>query len=270
VLIFHYWNFPLFTIAIIAAIMASSLPFDKLNESNYDDWKLQMEAYLEEEGLFGFLDGTQVMPTTGPNSESMHTYQEKQRLARAKLILAVEQSQLPYVRDQDPAVIWANLGRIHSTHSLRTSLMMRRNLFSMTMPADASIAYWVAQVHHAAYKLDECYRLEQAEYATTDYTIPPLLHHVTDHEKVMVLTSSLPSTFNSLLIYISAIPTSQLDFEDIVTHLLNAEQRQKPVTPPARSPSLASQGEPHFFSISDNQVWAGVGDQMGYHKLEQY
>ena len=243
--------------------MAPSLPFDKLNESNYDDWKLQMEAYLEEKELFGFLDGTQVAPTTGPNSKSMRTYQQKQRLARAKLILAVEPSQLPHVRDEDPAVIWMNLSKIHSARGLGTLLMMRRNFFTMTMPADTSIATWVAQVRHAAYKLDECYRLEQAEYATTDPLPSP--RHVTDLDKVMVLMSGLPSTFNSLLVYIAAIPISRLDFEDIVTRLLNEEQRQKPVASSVKtvvtpvSPTLPSEIGTALPAISSERPGARAG-----------
>ncbi|KAM6502318.1 hypothetical protein JOM56_002295 [Amanita muscaria] len=186
--------------------MPPSLPFDKLNESNYDDWKLQMEAHLEEKELFSIIDGTEEMPMTGPNSKSMRS-------------------------------------KIHSARGLGTLLTMRRNFFTMTMPADTSIASWVAQVRHAAYKLDECYRLEQADHAIKSETDTPSLssfslRHVTDLDKVMVLTSGLSPTFNSLLVYIAAIPISMLDFEDIVTRLLNEEQRQKispiptkPVTP---------------------------------------
>jgi hypothetical protein len=92
-------------------------------------------------------------------------------------------------------------------------------------------AIYAARHRHAAYKLDECYCLEQAEHATTDTPIIPSSPcHVTDLDKVMVLMSGLPSTFNTLLVYISTIPILQLDFEDIVTRLLNEEQRQKPVT----------------------------------------
>jgi len=32
-----------------------ALPFNKLNESNYDDWKVLMEALLEENGLLELL-----------------------------------------------------------------------------------------------------------------------------------------------------------------------------------------------------------------------
>ena len=88
------------------------LPFDKLNKTNYDDWKIQMEALLEEKGLFGVVSGQDIMPTTRSNSKGVKTFLEKQRLARSKIILAIDTSQLPHVRNEDdPLIIWTNLAR---------------------------------------------------------------------------------------------------------------------------------------------------------------
>ena len=96
-----------------------SLPFDKLNETNYDDWKIQMEALLEEKGLFGVVSGRDVMPTTGPSSKGVKAFLEKQRLARSKIILAIEPSQLPHVRNEEnPFVLWQNITRIHCARSV--------------------------------------------------------------------------------------------------------------------------------------------------------
>jgi hypothetical protein len=87
-----------------------SLPFNKLNKTNYDDWTIQMEALLEEKGLFGVVCGQDVMPSTGPNSKGAKIFLEKQHLAHSKIILAIEPSQLPHVRTKDdPAIIWKNL-----------------------------------------------------------------------------------------------------------------------------------------------------------------
>ena len=73
-----------------------SLPFDKLNKTNYDDWKIQMEE--EEKGLFGIVSGWDILPTTGPNSKGVKIFLEKQHLAcSSKIILAIESSQLPQV-----------------------------------------------------------------------------------------------------------------------------------------------------------------------------
>ena len=57
------------TISYLILLIMPSLPFDKLNEMNYNDWKIQMEALLEEKGLFGVVSGQDVIPSTGPNSK---------------------------------------------------------------------------------------------------------------------------------------------------------------------------------------------------------
>lgn len=135
-----------------------SLPFDKLNETNYDDWKIQMEALLEEKGIFGVVCGRDMMPSTGPNSKAVRTFMEKQRLARSKIILALETSQLPHVRNElDPAVVWQNLARIHRARGLGVLLTMRREFIRMMMPPNSTIATFVASIRHATYRLEESY-----------------------------------------------------------------------------------------------------------------
>ena len=57
------------TISYLILLIMPSLPFDKLNETNYDDWKIQLEALLEEKGLFGVVSGQDIIPSTGPNSK---------------------------------------------------------------------------------------------------------------------------------------------------------------------------------------------------------
>jgi len=117
-----------------------ALPFDKLNESNYDDWKILMEALLEEKGLFGVVSGRDVIPTTGPNSKGVKTFLEKQRLARAKIILAIDPSQLPHVRNEDdPAVVWKNLARIHRARGLGVLLTMHMDFLKMSIPPQFTI-----------------------------------------------------------------------------------------------------------------------------------
>src|SRR6266508_4562690 len=96
-----------------------SLPFDKLNESNYHDWKIQMEALLEEKGLFGVVNGQDTRPSCPPTLKQVKTFLEKQRVAHAKIILAVEPSQLPHVRDTtNLAMTWRKLGPSHHARRL--------------------------------------------------------------------------------------------------------------------------------------------------------
>jgi hypothetical protein len=57
---------------------------DKLNNTNYLDWVIKMEALLEEKNLWGVVSGEEEQPSTGPNSKSAKAYQKKLCLCRAK------------------------------------------------------------------------------------------------------------------------------------------------------------------------------------------
>jgi len=103
---------------------------DKLNDTN-SDWVIKMEALLEEKDLCGVVSGEEEQPSTGPNSKSAKAYQKKLCLCCAKIILHVENSQLPHTRDPHPRVIWESLARIHHSRGFGTLLTMRRCFFSM-------------------------------------------------------------------------------------------------------------------------------------------
>ncbi len=223
-----------------------SLPFDKLNESNYHDWKIQMEALLEEKGLFGVVNGRDTRPSGPPTLKQVKTFLEKQRVARAKIILTVEPSQLPHVWDTtDLAIIWRKLGHIHHACGLGILLTMRMDFFKRSMPLNSTVASWITKVRHAAYRLEECYCAE--EDLTTDVSDPLTPHSspppvVSDLDKIGVLLNGLPTSYQAIVVNITGIPLLSLNFEDVVTHLMNEEGRQwnflLPVSAkPSRAPS---------------------------------
>ncbi|PPQ79181.1 hypothetical protein CVT26_000454 [Gymnopilus dilepis] len=217
------------------------LPFNKLNESNYDDWKLQMEALLESKELFGVIDGSEPMPTTGPNSAKFKAFLKKQRLARSQIILGLEPSQLPHVRSQDdPAVIWNNLADIHRARGLGVLLTMRMDFLKMTMPSDSTIASYVAAIRHAGYRLDECYRAEQQSSLSTSTTVITSPTVVSDLDYISVLLNGLPSIYQPVIVNITGTPIADLTFETVVARLLNEEGRLRNVMPPIVSPPTTS------------------------------
>lgn len=219
-----------------------SLPFDKLNETNYDDWKIQMEALLEEKGLFGVVSGRDIMPTTGPNSKGVKTFLEKQRLARSKIILAIEPSQLPHVRkEENPFVIWQNLTRIHRARGLGVLLTMRMDFLKMSIPPGSTIASYVASIRHAAYRLEECYQAEEDDSVSLSITSPSIPTTrppiVSDLDKISVLLNGLPPAYQPVIVNITGIPLSSLAFEDVVTRLMNEEGRLRIISPTTSSDS---------------------------------
>jgi hypothetical protein len=237
------------------------LPFDKLNESNYDDWKIQVEAYLEDQNLFCVIDGREEEPQTGPNSKAVRAYNQKRRQARAKIILAVEPSQLPHTRDQDPAVIWDNLSKIHCARGLGTLLTMRRKFFGMSIPlalvshlglllfvmlhialrnATALNMLTKSSLHSSASNAtpppDET---SPTANATSPGPITPIFG-VSDLDKIMVVTAGLAPSYEALIVSLSGTPIATITFEDVITRLLNEEGRQKSLSRPRFAPPVVA------------------------------
>ncbi|KAJ7193205.1 hypothetical protein GGX14DRAFT_577383 [Mycena pura] len=122
-----------------------------LNETNYEDWEPKMSALLEEADLLEVVLGTEPEPTTGANSKAARAYAgppkfcmevggpayaKKQRLAKAKIVLNVENSQLPHTRFDTAREIWDELARIHRSRGFGSLLAARRNLFGMRNASD--------------------------------------------------------------------------------------------------------------------------------------
>ena len=85
----------------------------KLNEENYGDWSMMMEAVLVRKQLWDIVNGEKMRPMGSDNSAAVKNFTRKQAEARAELVLTVENSQLPHLRNADPAKIWEDLKNIH-------------------------------------------------------------------------------------------------------------------------------------------------------------
>ena len=246
------------TISYLILLILPYLPFDKLNKTNYDDWKIHMEALFEEKGLFGVVSGQVTMPTTGPNSKGVKVFLEKQCLARSKIILAIEPSQLPHVwNEEDPSVIWQNLTRIHCAHGLGVLLTMHMNFLKVTMPPGSTIATYVANIHHAAYHLEEIYQAEQDDSVSLSITSPSISTTrppiISDLDKISVLLNGLPPAYQPVIVNITGIPLALLTFEDVVTHLMNEEGCLHSISPaviPTTTPSDSGLQDQAFTSTT--------------------
>ena len=189
--------------------MSGKIPFNKLNKTNYDNWKIQMEALLKEKGLFRVTCGCDIMPATAPNSKGIHTFIEKQCLACTKIILCIEPSQIPHIwNESDPAIIWKNLSQIHCACGLGVLLTMHMDFLKMSMPLKSAITNYVAIICHSAYCLEECYRAEDADsFSTSPSTQTPVISEL---DKITVLWMVFPLFINLLLSILLAFHSHHL------------------------------------------------------------
>jgi len=189
--------------------MGSGSGIDKLSDSShYPDWAMQMEALLEEKELWDIVTGTEPVPTTGPNSKAMKAYVRKGKVAKVKIILHLNKSQLPHPRLDTAKEIWNNLACIHRARGFDTLLAMHRKFFYMVMDEEKSMEAWIASVR------DIAHRLEAADF------------EVTDIDLIIALTQGLPDRYDPFIVSLDATPIDQLNVDSVIICLLNEESCQ--------------------------------------------
>jgi hypothetical protein len=82
---------------------------DKLESANWMTWKFQMKHLLLAEELWGFIDGTEVLPNT-PTAEQEAEFKKKAQKAFSTIVMLISSPQLNLVTScENPADAWKAL-----------------------------------------------------------------------------------------------------------------------------------------------------------------
>jgi len=106
---------------VIAAMSDKSIM--KLNNENYEIWKILMEAILIHKQLCNVALGWTPRPARPPNA--MWVWDRKNQEAQAELQLAVEWDQLVHMTAKDALEIWAKLECVHQSTGFTTCIGLK-------------------------------------------------------------------------------------------------------------------------------------------------
>lgn len=182
--------------------------FEKLNDLNYGDWAMMMEALLVRKTLWGIVNGTKTRPAGADTVPAVKTFIRNQAEARAELILHVETSQLPHMRKSDPNEIWEDLKKVHQARGLASKLALRRKFLWMKKTDDQSMSSWIADVRATAFRL--------GEIGST----------IEDEDIILVLTQGLADSYDHFVVSLDATDSDKVDLDLVITRLMNEETRQ--------------------------------------------
>jgi len=191
--------------------------FTRLNDANYAEWALRMEAVLIRKGLWLVVDV--IVPNADAKDDDTVELELQKLLkartaskmaeARAELILRVEDSQLSHMRQSDPREIWLTLQRVHRASGFATSLALRRLFLTMKKSDPQSMQAWIGEVKALEFRMEE---------AGID---------VSEQDIILALTMGLPAAFDPVIINFDSTPSDQLTLDHVIGRLLNEETRQK-------------------------------------------
>ncbi len=106
---------------VIATMLDKSMM--KLNNENYEIWKILMEAILICKQLRDVALGWMPRPAGLPNA--VQVWDRKNQEARAELQLAVEWDQLAHMTAEDASEIWAELEHVHRSTGFTTHIGLK-------------------------------------------------------------------------------------------------------------------------------------------------
>ncbi len=199
--------------------------FPKLNDKNYVEWAMRMEAELVRHKLWdGIVEITLDVQDPAAWQEEYEKRKKKRSVqkmseARAEIIMQVEDGQLSHMRSRDPMEIWATLEEVHKARGFATQLAMKRLFLTAKKRMDQLMQAWIGEVRSMAFRMEEAGLV------------------VSNQDKILAVTMGLPVAYDPVIISLDATPTEQLTLDFVISRLLNEEVRQSGMSP---SPSMTA------------------------------
>jgi hypothetical protein len=121
----------------MAARSTTKFEIPRFDGMNFALWKLKMHAVLVKDGCAVALLGSE----NRPEGMTDRQFNEKDELAKANLLLALEDSVLFNVETTETSAkaLWENLKNMYEGKSLVNKIFLRRQLYNMKMKDGGSV-----------------------------------------------------------------------------------------------------------------------------------
>jgi hypothetical protein len=139
----------------------NSTRFEMLNKSNYDTWKIQVEALLIKNDTWSYVSGEKPKPQVTGEGEARAVTEEEQkkwiaadRKAKSDLILAMNASELRQIRSCETSrEIWMKLESIYESKGPARKATLLKQLIQHKMREDDDVREHVAKFMDTVDKL---------------------------------------------------------------------------------------------------------------------
>jgi len=181
--------------------------FDRLDEANYPMWSYRMEMLLTKMGLWEVTSGEMSRPMGSESSKAVREFLNKQKAARAELVLRVDDSQIVHTRYTDPADIWRKLQTVHRARGLGTRMALRRRFHTTQKADEQTMLSFITLVQEQAAHLRD-------------------LGAMVDDEEIIAILTKLPPTYGPLVVSLDSLDPEIRTIDYVITRLINEEARQ--------------------------------------------
>jgi hypothetical protein len=178
-----------------------------LTDDNYHSWKFTMKMQLIGKGLWEITEGTEVAEEDA-RQQDIRYFKKRENMALATICLGVAERLQIYVRNSKCAKeAWDALEDHFEEKTLSRKIMVRRKLYQARMKG--------SMVEHINYVRTIADQLESLD------------DPVSEKDLVMVLLSSLPDHYNTLLTTLETLDEKRLTWQYVRDRLLTEFERRK-------------------------------------------
>ncbi|THU87540.1 hypothetical protein K435DRAFT_842494 [Dendrothele bispora CBS 962.96] len=158
-------------------------------DSNYGAWELRTRIAARNAGVLETLNGTDIQPTTGPNSKAYKAWKNRRDAAMDLVVKRMEDNTLTHVRgfEEDPAGLWRHLGNLYADSGVGAALRLSRELAAVRWKgAGDDMAAVVGRIRDIADELER----NHSERPTDNQIIAFMLNSVAGHDDFKELIDS--------------------------------------------------------------------------------
>ena len=178
---------------------------DKLDSSNWITWKFQMRHLLLAKGLWGYVDGTEVLREDA-SAQERADFKKASQKAFSTIVMAISTSQLYLVTSFDePKDAWGALRDHYERDTLADKLMLKKQYFRTEMMEGTSIEAHMKHIKELTDKL------------------AAIGAPISEEDKVVTLLGSLPKSYSTLVTALEARENVSLSY--VQQSLIHEEQK---------------------------------------------
>ena len=159
---------------------------EKLDSSNWTTWKFQMRHLLLAKGLWGHVDGTEVLAENA-NAQVQAEFRKKSQRAFSTVVLAVSASQLYLITSCEQSKdAWDVLKKHFERDTLANKLFLKKRYFRTEMKGGTSIESHLKHMKELTDKL------------------AVIGSPISEEDQVVTLLGSLPQSYSTLVTALEA------------------------------------------------------------------
>ena len=180
---------------------------DRLDSTNWMTWKFQVRHLLLAKGLWGYVDGSEVLPE-GANEQTRAEFQKKSQRAFSTIALAISTQQLYLITSfENPKDAWVNLHKHFERDTLANKLFLKKRYFRAEMKEGISV-----EVH-----------LKEMKEITD--RLASIGAPISEEDQVVTLLGSLPQSYSTLVTALEACADDNLKLAQVQQVLINEENK---------------------------------------------